>query len=64
MMVTMPDNISYDAEQGELSFIGEHVRQVIKVRQQIEDKALVQAVIIELERLGYTVISPEGKLLT
>jgi hypothetical protein len=74
MMVTMPDEMPYslrmdtefryDHDRGVLSLIDEHVQREIHVRKSVEDTAILQAVLIELERLGYTIISPEGKLLT
>jgi hypothetical protein len=78
MMVTMPSysrgempyslrmdtEFRYDRDRGVLSLIDEHVQREILVRKGVEDTAILQAVLIELERLGYTIISPEGKLLT
>lgn len=51
--------VEYDRERGVLAIFDEYVRQEIEVRKRLEDAVLRQAVIIELEKLGYTVISPE-----
>jgi len=48
----------YDPDKGELSFIDERVTQVLQVRRQFEEMATRKAAIIELERLGYTIIAP------
>lgn len=55
--------ITYNPDRGELSetetVLGQEIRRVIEVRRQLFDDVLRQAVIVELERLGYTVIPPE-----
>ena len=54
--------LKYDKEHGELLEIMEgEVKEVVKIRQQMYDKATIQAVIFELERRGYTVLHPEGE---
>jgi hypothetical protein len=52
-------SMDYSHETGELSIITGRLREVIEVRQQLVDAMLRQAIIIELEKLGYTVTSPE-----
>lgn len=52
-------SISYDRTEGVLNVIDEHVHEQIRVRQNLVEESLRVAVIVELERLGYTVISPE-----
>lgn len=48
----------YDPEKGELAFIDERVKRVLQIRAGFEEAATRRAAIIELERLGYTVIAP------
>lgn len=51
----------YDAVSGELLEVTEDVvQQAYKVRRALRDEMLVKAVIVELEKLGYTVIEPEA----
>lgn len=51
--------IKYDLDRGELNIVDEVARVVIEVRKKMEDDVLLHAVIFELEKRGYTVISPE-----
>jgi hypothetical protein len=55
--------VSYDVENGELvtveDIFGSTTRDIVRVRQELQEKVLRQAVIYELEREGYTVLSPE-----
>lgn len=51
--------IKYDLDRGELNIVDDHARVVIEVRKKMEDDVLLRAVIFELEKRGYTVISPE-----
>lgn len=56
---TLAGSYRYDVEVGELHEMAEGmVREVIKVREELREKVFRQAVILELEKLGYTVISP------
>ena len=49
----------WDDERGVLSSTSELVRHEIEVRTRLEDAVLRAAVILELERQGYTVLAPE-----
>jgi hypothetical protein len=53
-------HLEYDADRGVVSVIDQFMTQEIEVRKSLVDDYLRQAVIIELERLGYTVLSPES----
>jgi len=53
-------SIKYDYDKGEMSLFDGFVTEQIKVRMQLQEEALRSAVIIELERLGYTVLSPDS----
>lgn len=53
--------IEYDTEAGVLSTHSEFFREEVEVRARLQEDILRQAVILELEKLGYTVIRPEGK---
>lgn len=48
----------YDPAVGELSFIDEQTTRILVIRAGFEEAATRRAAIIELERLGYTVIAP------
>jgi hypothetical protein len=52
--------IEYDVDEGVLRTISGTVEELVKVRAELQEKVLRQAVIFELEKLGYTVISPEA----
>jgi hypothetical protein len=52
--------VEYDVEKGELHTISGGVEELVRVRAELQEKVLRQAVIFELEKLGYTVISPDG----
>lgn len=53
-------DFKYDFENGELqTLINDKVKEVIEVRKTLLDDMLRQAIIYELEKQGYTVISPE-----
>jgi hypothetical protein len=52
--------IEYDADEGMLRTISGTVEELVRVRAELQEKLLRQAVIYELEKLGYTVISPEA----
>jgi hypothetical protein len=55
--------VSYDPENGEVqTYFDGVMREVIEVRVRMTDDVLRQAVIVELEKLGYTVLSPEAKV--
>jgi hypothetical protein len=65
-MGPMPSNtlridgtVKYDFDKGELNIVDDRARVVIEVRKKLEDDILIKAVIFELEKRGYTVISPE-----
>lgn len=51
--------LTYDKERGEIVEFDGLVRHVHEVRKTLLDNFLRQALIVELEKLGYTVISPE-----
>lgn len=51
--------VEYDAEKGVVRHITEAITDEIEVRQGVIDEVTRIAVIAELEKLGYTVISPE-----
>jgi hypothetical protein len=51
-------SMDYNHETGELSITTGHFREVIEVRQQLVNAMLRQAIIVELEKLGYTVTPP------
>ena len=51
----------YDYATGTLSFVEAHMREAIEIRKNLRDEAILLAVIIELNRLGYTVIPPEAE---
>lgn len=51
-------SMRYDMEEGELHVDG-MLNEVVHVRKSMMDAVLRQAMIVELERLGYTVISPK-----
>jgi hypothetical protein len=53
-------HIRYDIDKGELHEIDGMMTRVTEVRKSVLEKTTRQALILELERLGYTVISPEG----
>lgn len=56
------EQLRYDLDQGRLvteSYPDGAVRQAIEIRKGLEDALVLQAVVLELERRGYTVISPE-----
>lgn len=52
-------SIEYDTDEGVLRTISGTVEELVRVRAELQEKVLRQAVIFELEKLGYTVISPE-----
>jgi hypothetical protein len=52
--------IEYDPDGGVLRTISGTVEDLVRVRAELQEKLLRQAVIYELEKLGYTVISPEA----
>lgn len=60
--------VSYDTGPGEMvtidSMLGNQTRAILRVRVELMDKMLRQAVIYELEKLGYTVISPDPEGIT
>jgi hypothetical protein len=49
----------YDTDRGVLSATNEFLRTEVEIRAGVVEKITRQAAIFELERLGYTVISPE-----
>jgi len=54
--------VVYDGEKGRVivkDFMDAGISSAIEVRKSLVDQAVRQAAIIELERLGYTVLSPE-----
>jgi hypothetical protein len=51
--------ISYDGKEGVLRTFGAGIEELVQVRARMQEDILRQAVIIELEKLGYTIISPE-----
>lgn len=53
--------VVYDNKEGEVVVqdFGGGIAHAIEVRKSLVDQAVLQATIIELERLGYTVLSPE-----
>jgi hypothetical protein len=53
--------IEYDSEKGIVAMYDEFTRSEYEVRAGMLDRAIRAAAIIELERLGYTVIPPEEK---
>lgn len=56
------ETVLYKRETGELqTYLDGQLREVISVRAQLLDRMIRQAAIVELERLGYTVISPEAE---
>ena len=60
MEFRLAETVRYDMGKGELQTLADdRVREVVQVRARLQEAILRQAVIIELERLGYTVISPE-----
>lgn len=52
-------NIRFDTNRGELIETEGIVQQIIQIRRQLLDDALLGAVIFELERRGYTVTPPQ-----
>ena len=52
--------IEYDGAEGTVNVNDFGVREIIEVRKSMLDKAVLFAAIVELEKLGYTVIAPEG----
>lgn len=50
----------YDYQTGVLSTVGEVMHEQIEIRKQLAEDAILLAVLIELNRLGYTVIPPDG----
>jgi hypothetical protein len=52
--------LRYDNDKGEVHLIDQHITQVIEIRTKMVDDFVRLAVIAELERLGYTVHSPEA----
>lgn len=59
--VSLIGSFRYDIEKGELrEETNGIVTEVVKVREELREKIFRQAVILELEKLGYTVISPES----
>jgi hypothetical protein len=56
--------VSYDIDNGEMvsthKMMGETLTDIIKVRANLQEKVLRQACVYELEKLGYTVISPDN----
>jgi hypothetical protein len=56
--------VSYDIDNGEMisthKMMGETITDIIKVRANLQEKVLRQACVYELEKLGYTVISPDN----
>lgn len=53
--------VEYDGETGEVLVNNFGVHEAITVRQSLIDAAVRHAAIVELEKLGYTVLSPESK---
>lgn len=51
--------VVYDGGEGEIQVNNFGLREVIQVRQGLVDRAIRHAAIIELEKLGYVVLSPE-----
>jgi hypothetical protein len=57
------EKLQYDRDSGELqTLIDGQVRSIIEIRKTLQENVLRQAVIVELEKLGYTVLSPEAKV--
>lgn len=54
----LESQLTYDSEKGEIVEFDGLVRHVHEVRKTLREDVLRQALIVELERLGYTVISP------
>lgn len=57
------ERLRYDMDEGRLiteSYPDGAVHQAIEIRKGLEDALVLQAVVLELERRGYTVISPEN----
>lgn len=53
----------YDDERGELQTLQDGVLQeVVRVRQTLMDSVALAAIVLELERRGYTVTPPDGAL--
>lgn len=48
----------YDLDKGELTIVDQYTREVVRVRDGFVEAATTRAAILELERLGYTVIDP------
>lgn len=51
--------VQYDTNLGVMTTLDSYIREVVEVRKNLQDKVLRQAVIYELEKLGYTIVSPE-----
>lgn len=60
---SVQEKLRYDMDEGRLiteSYPDGVVRQAIEIRKGLEDALVLEAVVIELRRRGYTVIAPEG----
>lgn len=56
----LDETIRYDRESGELQVIVDNaVREVIEVRTALAEGVLLEAIVAELRRRGYTVTPPE-----
>lgn len=51
--------VEYDSEKGVVRHIDEAITSEIEIRQGLIDKVVRIAAIAELEKLGYTIITPE-----
>ena len=52
--------MQYDSDAGEVHLIDQSITEIIKVRQSLVDDFVLRATIVELEKRGYTVLSPEA----
>jgi hypothetical protein len=52
--------LKWDPNEGEMHEFDGMVNRIYKVRTTLLDDLILQAVIVELERRGYTVISPDS----
>jgi hypothetical protein len=59
--IRIDEKLLYDHDNGELQTWTDGIlREAIEVRKQLMESVLRAAIILELEKLGYTVISPEA----
>lgn len=59
MTFRLDETVTYDRELGEVRVsVDEQIREVMRVRAALVDEVLLAAIVVELERRGYSVTAP------